>query len=976
VPAALGGLFNVSDHRNHRHRASEPAWPTGDDSAPSAQQRQERTGFWSPLWDEDDEDAPASKPANGHGRRAESNGQPNGHARNGSNGHARGADGGGHRWPEAEPPTAHRAEPPAPPRADPAVPRHAEPPAPPRPAPRRGGGAPVWPSGEEQPTVRRGPQTPLPPGPGGRPPAGPTARVGHPRPSGPPRPAGPGRPGVDPDGPTELLPQPKRGTGPEPQLLTHREPDYDEDLHDDPDLGYEEEDERPLSDSDRKRRRRKIWRRVRRAAYVLTALMIIGPIVAFFVAYQMVEVPNARTVAASQQQVVSLMYGDGKTPLSTIVPQDGTRTFVSADEIPDVVKHAVFAAEDADFETNPGFDIGGVMRAGWNQVTAGTGGGSTITQQYIKKATGNDEASGLSGYTRKFTEVVKAYKMNNQYNKDDILEAYLNTIYFGRSANGIVAAAKAYYGKSLKDLTPSEAALLGGMIQLPGMYKDQAYMNRRWNFVMDQMVQKGWLSAADRKASTFPATIPVDQARPSAASGPLAHIQTAVLDEVERETHMNLATLKEKGYTIETTIDPNAQNLAQAAVGKIMQGESPTILPAMVAVNPTNGEIVAYYGGSEGNGLDWAKQPQEPGSSFKPFDLVALLEQGRGLGERYDGTSGRQFVANGPKIRNASNASCGKDCTVAEAMKRSINTVFYDIALNTVGTGSVAKAAKQAGIQSPLSPPGQAPDANISIGGGNTQVTTVEMAAAYATFAANGIYHTPHLVKRVLTPDGGVVYQADGKMTDGVAAFDQQDSAHNQKIARNVTESLLPIPAYSRIPCAGGRKCAGKTGTHQYGETEDNAKAWMVGYTPQISVAVSMGAEENHKQVPLVNAGGTVVYGSGLPGQIWQEFMNTYLKDMPKVDFGRFVPIGKAVDDDADGGGKPKGDNRSSGNNQPSNTNGGPSQGGGNGGGDHSTNPSTDPSDPDDPTDPGGGGQGPGTILPPLGGGRGGPGNN
>jgi len=686
----------------------------------------------------------------------------------------------------------------------------------------------------------------------------------------------------------------------------------------------------------------------------------------------MVEVPDAKQVAATQNQVVTLKYANGQ-PMSTIVPQDGTRTFVRYDQIPDVVKHAVFAAEDAEFMTNPGFDFSGVVRAGWDQVSGGAGGGSTITQQYIKKATGNDEAEGLAGYTRKFTEVVKAYKMNNQYSKQDILEAYLNTIYFGRSANGIVAAAKAYYGKELKDLSPSEAALLGGMIQSPGRYKDQAYMTKRWNFVINQMQEKGWLSATDRQAAKFPQLIPVEQARPTAITGPRAHIQNAVLAEVNAETHMDLDALQKKGYTIETTIDPAAQQMAEDAVHKIMAPESKSILPALVAVNPSNGEILAYYGGEDGNGTDWAKQRQEPGSSFKPFDLVALLEQGKGLGEVYDGTSGRQFVPNGPKIRNSGNdSSCGKECTVATAMKKSVNTVFYDIALNTVGTKAVANAAKQAGIQSPLlGPNGAPPDANISIGGGNTQVTTIEMASAYATFAANGIYRTPHLVKRVLTPEGDVFWQADSRMTDGTAAFDKNSSSNNQKIARNVTESLMPIPEYSKIACANKRVCAGKTGTHQLGETEDNAKAWMVGYTPQISTAVSMGAEENHKQMPLKNSSGKIVYGSGLPGHIWQEFMNNYLKDKDKMTFGKFTPIGKAVQQDDGGkkdGGKSTGNNPGSGNNGP-----GPGNGGGNGHNNTDTNtPSTDPSSPTEPTDPTGGGG----IVPPLGGGGGRPGNN
>lgn len=955
----------MSDHRNHRHRASEPAWPTGEDPKPRASAQQpDRTGFWSPLWeDDDDDDVPSARAGNGHGRRAQSNGGPNGgagpngHGRHGSNGHANGANGharkggdaGAHAWPEAEPPAA---------------PRHAEPPAPPRPTARRGA-TPAWPSGEEPSPTRRagGPHTPPPPGAGGRPPAGQTTRVVRPRPAGPPRPGapGPGRPGPDPNGPTEVMQPAHRSVGPEPNLLTHREPDYDEDLNDDPDLDYDEDDDRPLSEEDRKLRRKKVWKRVRRTMYVLTALGIIAPIVAFFVAYQMVEVPTPESVAASQEQVVTLMYADGTTKLSSIVPEDGTRQFVKYDQLPDVVKNAVFAAEDAEFMTNPGFDITGVMRAGWNQVSGGTGGGSTITQQYIKMATGNDEASGIGGYSRKGLEVVKAYKMNKTFSKQEILEAYLNTIYFGRSANGIVAAAAAYYGKALKDLTPSEAALLAGMIQGPGKYKDQAYMERRWKFVMDQMLDKGWISATERQASAFPAMIPLEQARPTAIEGPRAHIQRAVMDEVEEETGLSLAQLKQRGYTIITTIDPNAQTLAEQAVDSVMAGQPTNILPALVAVEPTTGEVKAYYGGVNGNGLDWAKQRQEPGSSFKPFDLVALLEKGKGLGETYDGTSGRQFTPGGPKIRNSGGDSCGEKCTVALAMKKSINTVFYDIALNTVGTKAVANAAHQAGITSPLEGTGadKAPDGNIAIGGGTTQVSTLEMASAYATFAANGIYHKPHLVKQIKTPDGDIFWEPSQATKDGKAAFDQSDAANNAKIARNVTESLLPIPKSSNIACANNRACAGKTGTHQLGESENNAKAWMVGYTPQISTAVSMGAEENNKQMPLMNNKGKIVYGSGLPGKIWQTFMNSYLNSQPKMTFGKFTPIGKTVEE-AENEGKKDDDNKAS-NTQQTQTDNQQTRG----------NENTQTSDPEEPgtgntsTDP----EQPGTgnnCIPPL----------
>lgn len=693
--------------------------------------------------------------------------------------------------------------------------------------------------------------------------------------------------------------------GPEPELLTHREPDYDGGVHNDPgpaDLaGTELDDELdkdgPLTNEDRRKRRKKVWRRVRRSMYVLVALMIIGPMVAFVIAYQYVQVPDPVTVANAQGQVATLMYADQQTPMAKIYPAGGeNRVMVKYQDLKanKNVLNAVFAAEDAEFMTNPGFDITGVMQAGWNQVTGGSGGGSTITQQYIKKATGDDDASGLSGYTRKALEVVKAYKMNNTYSKEDIITAYLNTVYFGRGAYGISAAAKAYYGqnKQLKDLTASESALLAGMIQSPSRFDDQEYMERRWNFVLDQMVNRDWFPAEKRKAEPFPEMVPLKDARPDAPVGPDAHIQAQVLKELEG-LGFDENAIHKHGYIIETTVHQGIQAKAQQAVQDVLYDpENPqpeNLRPGLVAVNPKNGDVLAYYGGYDGLGTDWAAARQEPGSSFKPFDLVALLQMGEGLGKTYDGTTPRTF--DGRQVRNSGGASCGKKCPVSEAMRKSINTVFYDMALNDTTTQKVADAAHAAGITSPLeSEGGGAPDANISIGGGKTQVSTTEMASAYATFAAGGIHRTPHFVNRVLYPDGEVAWKRPDPSQTGEAAFDKDDPENNQKIARNVTESLIPVLEYSKLECAKGRECAGKTGTHQYGATEENSKAWMVGYTPSVSTAVSMSDDDVD---PIVNADGEVVYGSGLPGEIWKTFMDSYLDGTEKEDFGKFEPIGK-----------------------------------------------------------------------------------
>jgi membrane peptidoglycan carboxypeptidase len=793
----------VNDHRNSRHRTAEPAWPTGADPDahkwPRHEEPQERTGFWSPLWDEDDQ-----VPARQH-------------------------QGGTHvRRPAPQPTQQTRAG---------------------RPPARPGQPGPT--------TVLPGARTPR-----------------------------------DISGaPTDVLSSVSGAGRREPDLLTHREADYDDDD------GVAEDG--PLSESDRKKRRKKIWRRIRRSMYVFIALMIIGPVLAFFIAYQLVDVPSPNQIAVDQSREVALKYSDG-SDLAKVVPRDGQRQFVTYGEIPPHVLNAVFSAEDNTFMTNSGFDISGVLRAGWNQVTGGGGGGSTISQQYIKKATGNEEKT----FTRKALEVVKAYKMNRTYSKEDIITAYLNTVFFGRKAYGIAAAARAYYGKDLKDINQSEAALLAGLIQNPSRFKDTAYMQRRWNFVMDQLASNGWIPQEERKAATYPT--PIDQAKNTGLTGFASQIKEAVYGELERDMKMSEDDITRAGYTIVTTLDPKAEDLALQAVNDVMKDQPQNLVPALVAVDPKTGQVKAYYGGAVD--YDFAAAAQQPGSSFKPFDLVAMLEmpnaeQGKGLQEIYDGTSGRRFPGRATPVNNASKATCGSQCTVAEAMKESLNTVFYDMAVNTTGTKRVATAATQAGITADLTKAGQ--DGNISIGGGFTMVSTVDMASAYSTFASGGVKHKPHLVAKVLNPDGSQVWAPNDPET---LAFDQ-NGAKNAKIARNVTEALLPIPGYSKIPCADGRLCAGKTGTHEWrDDVKNNEKAWMVGYTPQISTAVSM---TSNPPGPIINAGGKAIFGSGLPGQIWKKFMDSYHKlyNLPKEDFGKFTPIGKgfAGNDESSSSNRPTG---------------------------------------------------------------------
>ncbi|WP_235998677.1 transglycosylase domain-containing protein [Qaidamihabitans albus] len=667
-----------------------------------------------------------------------------------------------------------------------------------------------------------------------------------------------------------------------------------EDEHRFQETGLDDDDDggkAALTPAERKQRR---WRRIRRTAYALVGLFVVLPALAFTITYFLVDVPSPEEVAAQQDKVVTYYYSDESEMGKDIPPSGGNRIILGPEDIPPAVRHAVYAAEDATFETNSGFDISGIMRAAWNQVTGGVGGGSTISQQYIKKATENDEVT----YTRKFTELVKSFKMNNEQSKDEIITAYLNTIYFGRGAYGIETAAQAFFAKPAKELNASEAALLAGLIQQPGRSENREVAEQRWNYVMDQMVKNKWMTEDERRAAEFPTPIPVEQSKPQTITGPNAFIQQRVKAELAAKGYPE-EKVQSGGYKVYTTIDPKAQRIAQQSVEEVMRGEPGDLRKALVAVDPKTGAVRAYYGGPNEPGVDevdWGNVQRNPGSAYKPFDLVAFLQRGKGIGEVFDGSSPREF--GGTKVRNSEGVDCGQ-CTVAEAMEKSINTVFYDMVFNDLGVQPVVDAALDAGIpeKGPRGPTMANADNNIAIGGGTVEVTPTDMAGAYATFAAGGIRHETHFVAKLTTSEGEILFDETGAAaTEGEPAFAEDDPEKSKQIAGNVTETLEPVLSYSDLDCAGGRDCAGKTGTHQYVDPDgedvnENAQAWMAGYSKQISAAAWVGTGVGK---PIRNAAGGRIYGSGLPGEVWQKFMDGYHEGLPNKEFDEVELIGKA----------------------------------------------------------------------------------
>ncbi|HEX5497249.1 MAG TPA: transglycosylase domain-containing protein [Mycobacteriales bacterium] len=627
----------------------------------------------------------------------------------------------------------------------------------------------------------------------------------------------------------------------------------------------------------RRRRPRRRW--IALASGTILLILVVGVCGAVYLA---AKVPLPGQVVNPQTSVIT--YSDGRTELARVFAQN--RTEVRLAQVPKPVRLAVLSAENRGFYRDPGFDLKGIARALWNNVRGkDTQGGSTITQQYVKNAYLTTERT----YSRKLKELVIAIKLDRRYTKDQILEWYLNTIYFGRGAYGIEAASETYFSLPVSKLTVAQGAVLAASIRSPALYDPQNHPERaraRWNFVLDGMVTEHWLSPADRAALTYPKVRTRDTGPGRQLSGPAGYIVQQVKEELAR-LGIDEGELNRAGLRVQTTVDKRAQDAAVAAVRQVFDGQPANLRQALVAVDPHTGGVLAYYGGSSGVGFDYAQAWRAPGSSFKPYVLATALGQSVDgtnsertdrvtVHSRFDGTSPREFQ--GVLVHNAGNEQC-PDCTVLEAMKRSVNTVFYDMAIQ-VGPDNVAALAHRMGIPARRTdndqPTLQADGVTDgSIGIGRYEVRPIDQATGFATIASGGVLHPTHFVRKVTDSNGNVLYDASKDSPD------RPTRVLDPRVANDVAFSMEPVAEWSHDALADDRPSASKTGTQQLGETPDNQDAWMVGFTPRVSAAVWVGTDHND---PLRTADGRTIFGAGLPGKTWKAFMDTWLAGSPQQD--------------------------------------------------------------------------------------------
>ena len=582
-------------------------------------------------------------------------------------------------------------------------------------------------------------------------------------------------------------------------------------------------------------------------------------------AYFTVDIPDPNAYVNSQSTIIQYANGEEIGRVGT-----QNRQIIPLAKIPLNVRHAVLAAEDRGFYSNRAFSVTGIARAIFNNLKGGSlQGGSTITQQYAKTAFLTPSRT----IQRKIKELVISIKLENQLSKDQIFENYLNTIYFGRGSYGVMTASQQYFNRNVDQLTNAQAAVIASILRSPGLYDpafkkgNEARLLARFEYVKNGMIEAGWLDAKAAAKMKFPPVAP--RSTSGQLSGPKGHIIEAVQKELAK-LGFSQEQLLVGGLVIKTTLDQQAQQSAVDAVNKFYPTKAPDNLHiGLVAIRPGTGEIVALYGGRDYLARQLSDATQSialAGSTFKPFALVAALEQGIPLTSMWNGDSPQVFDDAGKpyEVSNYGEEGWGQ-IDLLYATKHSINTVFVPLGIK-VGPTAVVDVARRAGIPDSVA---MMPTPSVVLGVASPHV--IDVANAYATFAAQGIKSKPYLVAQVLGSNKGVLYQ--GKS--------ESQEVFSKEVMADLTYALKGVVTggTGAAALALGRPAAGKTGTSQ-----SNASAWFSAYTPQLAASVALFRDSASESLNGIG-GLTSVTGGTFPARIWTAFMKGALKGQEIMDF-------------------------------------------------------------------------------------------
>ncbi len=546
------------------------------------------------------------------------------------------------------------------------------------------------------------------------------------------------------------------------------------------------------------------------------------------------------------------------------------REVVRLSQISTDLANAVVAVEDERFYAHSGVDAVGIARAAVADLLAGNikEGASTITQQYIRNTILSAEATQVSA-TRKLREAFLAVELEKRLTKREILEQYLNAVYFGDGAYGAESAALTYFGKSASQLTLGESSLLAGLPQAPNglnPYVNMPAAKMRQAIVLERMVANHYITQRQADEAKAEPTVLRKTVDPYQGIYDCQYFVSYVRKQLLAQ-YSNDFVFK-GGLKVYTTIDTRMQRQAEAAVLSVLSRPNDPDA-GLASVDPRNGHILAMYGGRDyaKDGYNTATQgKRQPGSAFKTFVLVTALEKGIPPRRMFDSSSPAVIPSRPPWHVSNSEGSGHGAMTLTNATKNSVNVVFARL-IWEIGARDVANTAKRMGITSDV-PPYPA----IALGGLPRGVSPLEMASAYGTLATGGVHNKPIAVTKILDSDGKAIFQ---EAITGTRVL-------SPEISWAATELLMGVVKGGTGTRAqlGGREVAGKTGTAQ-----NYQDAWFCGYTPQLSTAVWMGYSEG--SIPMRNVHGARAFGGTFCAPIWHNFMSRALADQPSLRFGR-----------------------------------------------------------------------------------------
>ena len=622
---------------------------------------------------------------------------------------------------------------------------------------------------------------------------------------------------------------------------------------------------------------------------ILTVFLgvFIAGMAVFLYLYNTLAVPAPDDLALAQKTTV--YYADGTTEMGTL--GEINRQIIDTTTLPDYVSKTIVASEDRTFYTNNGVDLKGIFRALVNNLRGGARqGGSTLTQQYVERYYIGETTS----YTGKLKEAVLAIKINREKSKDEVIGAYMNTIYFGRGAYGIDAAAQAYFGHGAHELTLSESALLAAVIPAPSAWDPAVNPDKakeRWERDLNLMVEDGWITQAERDAAVFPETIDPDTLNSASMTGTNGYLMAQVKQELIASGQFDEDKISQGGLRITSTIVKEHQEQAVAAAEGMneVEGWDPTHQHvALSSMDPTTGEILAEYAGA-----DYEKRQQNAvtqdiamaGSSFKPFALLANARLGGTVYDTYSGKSPQYFRGMGTPVYNDGGYSFG-NVTLVKATAYSMNTAF--VGLNDdVEPENTLKAAIDAGI----------PEDTVGLNDellnvlGPSSPHNIDLTTAYSTIANGGERVTAHIVKKVEDSNGKLLYSGD---VAPKRVFEVEEVSSIMPALEAVTKGEGTA---ANVDSAIARlTTAGKTGT-----SSEQLSAQFVGFVPGMVTAVSMyQSDDAGNSVPLDDVGGLdQFHGGDWPVDVWIDYMKPATANLPGDDFPWKVESNRKVHNNA-----------------------------------------------------------------------------